>query len=215
VLPFPLSGPVYIVLKQGAPLPNLAVLLRGGGFEVVLSAGNGFQGIRILNTFDSLPDVPQSRFRLSVNGGPNGILLNHADLCKTKPLPTVDSTFTGQNGKTSTAKRPVEVRGCANVSGRSVRLRILSKTVKVTKKRIAAIKLRCASSRACKGKVSVKGLGSKKYSIRGGKSKAVKVKVSRTGFRILNRKNRLRPKVSATVRGGKKVTKKVTFKSPR
>src|SRR5207253_2261255 len=58
LLPFTLSGPVYIVLKAGSPLPNLAIFLRGGGFEVLLSANNGFSGIKILNEFPSLPDVP-------------------------------------------------------------------------------------------------------------------------------------------------------------
>ena len=95
VLPFKLSGPVYIVLPTGSPLPNLAVLLRGNGLEVMLSAKNGFTGIKILNTFDGLPDVPQARFELNINGGPNGILNAFSDLCTTKPLPIVDATLHG------------------------------------------------------------------------------------------------------------------------
>ena len=57
MLPFELSGPVYVVLEAGQPLPKLGVFLRGGGFEIVLIATNGFQGIRILNIFGAVPDA--------------------------------------------------------------------------------------------------------------------------------------------------------------
>jgi hypothetical protein len=220
-LPFKLSGPVHIVLRAGSPLPNLVIFLRGGGFEVVLSAGNGFQGVQILNTFDSVPDVPQSRFRLSVKGGADGILINQQDLCKAKK-PTFDSTFTGQNGKTASAKPKLEVRGCASLRAQSARLSILSRVVKVSKKRIAAVKLRCSKGKSnkCRGKLSLPGLGSKSFSIKiskkkSSKTKTVKVKVKSKGFRRLRKKHKLRLKVAATVRGGKRVTKRITFREPR
>ena len=115
LLPFGLKGPVYIVLPTGSPLPNLAVFLRGGGLEVLLNARNGFEGIKILNTFDAIPDVPQSYFELNVKGGSNGILNAFFDLCKRKKrgkLPGVDTTFTGQNGKVARSKPRMIVRGC-------------------------------------------------------------------------------------------------------
>jgi hypothetical protein len=214
VLPFALRGPVYIVLKAGSPLPNLAVFLRGGGFEVLLTAGNGFQGIRILNTFDSVPDVAQSRFRLSVKGGPDGILLNHADLCKTTPLPTFDSTFTGQNGKVVSAKPQLEVRGCASVGAKGG-LSIVSRVVKVTTKHVAPIKLRCApGGGTCKGKLSLAKLGGKKFSIKAGKTKVVKVKLTRKGFRAVRKAKQKRLRAVATLSGKKRATKKLTLKAP-
>ena len=60
VLPFELSGPVYIVQQTVDPLPRLYVLLRGGGFEVPLKARSFFTGIRTTTLFDNtIPDVPQ------------------------------------------------------------------------------------------------------------------------------------------------------------
>lgn len=114
LLPFGLSGPVYIVLQAGSPLPKLAVFLRGGGLEVLLNAKNGFQGIQILNTFESIPDVPQSYFELNIKGGSNGILNSFFDLCKRKQrgLPGVAATFTGHNGKVVSSKDKLQVKGC-------------------------------------------------------------------------------------------------------
>jgi hypothetical protein len=116
LLPFSLSGPVYIVLQSGSPLPKLAVFLRGGGLEVLLNAKNGFEGIKILNTFENIPDVPQSYFQLKIKGGSNGILNSFFDLCKRKKrgsLPGVATTFTGQNGKVVSSKPKLQVKGCS------------------------------------------------------------------------------------------------------
>ena len=157
LLPFSLSGPVYIVLKEGAALPNLAVFLRGGGFEVVLNATNGFSGIKILNEFTNVPDVPQSRFELDVKGGTNGILLAHSNLCTVRRLPTVDATFTGHNGKVFTTKPRIQTGGCVSAAS-AKRVSILTKSVKLTKRGAARIKLRClARSGKCAGKLTLRG----------------------------------------------------------
>jgi hypothetical protein len=103
------------VLQSGSPLPKLAVFLRGGGIEVLLNAKNGFQGIKILNTFESIPDVPQSYFELNIKGGSNGILNSFFDLCKKQKrgnLPGVDTTFTGHNGKVAKSSPRLQVKGC-------------------------------------------------------------------------------------------------------
>jgi len=112
LLPFPLSGPVFIVLPAGSPLPKLAVLLEGGGLRVQLDATNGFSGIRILNTFDNVPDVPVSRFELDVNGGRDGILMARRDLCAERTPPRVDSIFTAHTGKSVLARPRLELEGC-------------------------------------------------------------------------------------------------------
>ena len=65
--------------------------------------------------------------------------------------------------------------GCAKKVEAAIKKLDGVKTVKVTKKRVAAIKLRCVSSKACKGKLKVPGLGSKSYSIKGGKQATLKV----------------------------------------
>lgn len=211
-LPFPLSGPVYIVLKAGSPLPNLAIFLRGGGLEVVLSAGNGFEGIKILNTFDAVPDVPQSRFELRVNGGSNGILNAFSDLCDTRPLPTFDARFTGHNGKVASSKPQLETEGCDEVG--TLGASISSSSVRVSKKRVAKIRVRCRQEERCRGRLSLRGIGNKSFSIRGGKRKTVKVKLSRKDFRALRRRKRMRVRATTTV-GEERTRRTITLRPPR
>jgi hypothetical protein len=201
VLPFELSGPVYIVQEMVDPLPRLFVLLRGGGFEVPLRARNFFQGIRVVNLFETVPDVPQSYFELNINGGPDGILNNFFDLCKAS-FRKFDATFTGQNGKIADADPLLEVRGCGSVRGASIR----SRTVKVSKKGVARIKIACRRTDArCKGRVTLRRKGakiaSKKFSIASRKTRTVKLKLSKKGMKALRRAKRLRVRAVATVSG--------------
>ena len=101
VLPFELNGPVHIVQEIGSILPKLYVYLRGGGFEVLLRARNRITGVRTENTFDFVPDVPQSYFELKIKGGDDGLLNNFYDLCDTpadSARRQVDATFNGHNG---------------------------------------------------------------------------------------------------------------------
>ena len=102
MLPFQLSGPVYIVQEIGNVLPKLYVFLRGPtGFEVLLKARNSFLGgRRIINTFEAVPDVPQAYFELNINGGTSGILNNFDDLCSAK-----NSTASSTPRSPSTAAR--------------------------------------------------------------------------------------------------------------
>lgn len=213
LLPFKLSGPVYIVLSSGSPLPSLAIYLRGHGLEVVLHAKNGFEGIKILNTFDALPDVPQSRFELNIKGGSSGILNAFKNLCTTKPLPTFDATFTGHNGKTAKLKPRLENAGCVSASSGGVR--IVSRSVKV-KRGKAKIALRCLQARKCRGKLSLKkgkrAYGSHSFSIRAGKKKIVTVKLKRNARSSVAHQKRTRVRATAKLRSGKAAKKTITLK---
>ena len=80
LLPQPLTGPVHIIQNPGQILPRLAIYLDGMA-SIRLDAGNSIFGVRILNSFDSVPDLPISSFELKINGGANGILKNFNDLC--------------------------------------------------------------------------------------------------------------------------------------
>jgi hypothetical protein len=224
LLPFALKGPVYIVQTAASPLPKLAVFLRGGGLEVQLSARNGFQGIKILNTFDFVPDVPQSYFELDIKGGSNGILNAFNDLCKVRTLPTVDSTFTGWNGKTFNEKPKIEVDGCKSASG-AVGASLSTSSVRMSSGGVVSLKVRCLSKRSrCKGRLSLVtasavstskrrkvALGSKSFSIPAGKSRAVKVKLSRKGKSLVRSKKRLKVRVTVKV-GSKSHRKTITIR---
>jgi hypothetical protein len=211
VLPFQLRGPVYVVQETGSILPKLYVDLKGKGIEVILRARNSFQGIRTVNTFDGLPDVPQAYFELNINGGNGGILNAFNDLCKATPRP-FDVSFTGQNGKVSKSKPHLKVDGCVKASG--VGASIASNTVRVSRKGIAKINVSCRDKKACKGSLSLKGIGSKSFRIKASKRGAVKIKVSKKGMRKLRKAKRLKTRATAKV-GSKTSRKTLTLIAPK
>jgi uncharacterized repeat protein (TIGR01451 family) len=108
----PLSGKVYLV--QGIKiihghkfhtLPTLLVALRG---QIALNlrsqtavVGKG----ALVSDFKTVPDAPVSRFVLTINGGPKGILVitgNHLNICK-KPQVSSAKLY-AQNGKSESFK---------------------------------------------------------------------------------------------------------------
>jgi hypothetical protein len=201
VLPFPLTGPVYIVLKAGNPLPELAVFLRNGGIEVLLRAANGFSGIRILNTFNNVPDVPQSYFELNVNGGRNGILNAFSDLCETNTVQPIDATFTGHNGKRVSSKPELEIEGCTLAGAR-----ILSRSVNMSRKGVVKLRVGCRKTTParCRGRLSLRIAGAlerKSFSIKQGKNKTVKLKLSRKARKAVRRAKRVRARATLRLRG--------------
>jgi hypothetical protein len=211
VLPFQLSGPVFIVQETGSILPKLYVDLKGEGLEVVLRARNSFQGIRIVNTFDGLPDVPQAYFELKIKGGPDGILNAFNDLCKASARP-FDTQFVGQNGKVAKSKPHLKIEGCVKAS--SVGASIASRTVKVSRKGIAKIKVSCRAAKRCKGRLSLTKAGSKSFSIKAHKSAVVKVKLSKKEMRKLRKAKRMRSRATAKV-GGATTRKTITLVAPK
>jgi hypothetical protein len=101
----PLSGNVYLV--QGVrtvngqtikTLPALLVELRGQA-AIDLHAQTSVSNNHLVTTFPTVPDLPVSKFTLTINGGKRGILVvtGHRNLCKaSKRAPIL---LVGQNGK--------------------------------------------------------------------------------------------------------------------
>jgi hypothetical protein len=100
LLDAPLKGPVYLRSSDNT-LPDLVVALRGQ-VEVDLDGRIDQVNGRIRNTFDVVPDVPVSKFSLTVRGGKKGLLENSTNLCARKYR--VIAKFTGQNGKKANQK---------------------------------------------------------------------------------------------------------------
>jgi len=91
----PLKGPVYLRSSDNE-LPDVVAGLRGQ-VEIALDGRIDSVKGRMRTTFDVVPDVPVSKFMLTVRGGKNGLLVNSTDLCARKYK--VIAKFTGQNGK--------------------------------------------------------------------------------------------------------------------
>ena len=78
----PLEGPVYLRSSDNE-LPDLVSDLHGQVPIVLDSRTDSVHG-RIRNTFDTVPDVPVSKFVLTLRGGRKGLLVNSQNLCPRK-----------------------------------------------------------------------------------------------------------------------------------
>jgi hypothetical protein len=97
----PLKGPVYL-RSSSHELPDMVVALNGQ-VDVVLDGRIDSVKGRLRTTFDTVPDVPVSKFVLTVKGGKKrGLLVNSSNLCAKKYK--VIARFTGQNGKKANQK---------------------------------------------------------------------------------------------------------------
>jgi hypothetical protein len=96
---YALSGPA-ILRSSSHKLPDLVVALHGPPSQPVqadvvgrIDSADG--GIR--TSFEGVPDLPVSKFVLSMQGGKKGLLQNSTDICQGTHKAT--AKFTGQNAK--------------------------------------------------------------------------------------------------------------------
>jgi hypothetical protein len=105
----PLTGPVYLV-SSNHELPDLLVDLHGQvGVRLrgVISSSKG----RMKTVFTGVPDVPVSKFVLSMRGGKKGLLVNSRDLCRRPNFSLLN--LKAQNGKKLRKKKlPLRTPGC-------------------------------------------------------------------------------------------------------
>ena len=75
----PLSGPVYLA-SGSHPLPDLLIALRG---QISLNLRGEVESVggRLRTTFSNLPDAPLSQFKLTMQGGGKGLLVNDRNIC--------------------------------------------------------------------------------------------------------------------------------------
>jgi hypothetical protein len=104
-----LAGPVYLTSSSNV-LPDLLVDLRGQ-VNVRLRGTIDSSKARIRNVFSTVPDVPVSKFTITMKGGKKGLLENSKDLCAHRSFSFLN--FKAQNGKQVKAKRlPLRAPAC-------------------------------------------------------------------------------------------------------
>jgi hypothetical protein len=109
-----LSGPVY--LRSGKhKLPDLVAQLNGQVDIELVGRIDSPKGAGLRTSFETVPDVPVTRFVLSLEGGKKGLLQSSADLCKSPGSVTVQ--MTGQNGAVANSKRKPQV-SCGSSASR-------------------------------------------------------------------------------------------------
>ncbi len=105
-----LSGTAYFVKQaKTGTLPNLVVQLRGPLSIDVTGKLSVAKNGQLTTTFNT-PDVPITRFALSLRGGKAGVLINNRSLCKKTLVTKVG--YRGQNGKKASQRAKTSVVGC-------------------------------------------------------------------------------------------------------
>jgi hypothetical protein len=124
VLSKALTGPAIFVSHGGAKFPDLDVVLQGEGVTVILTGNTSINEKTQItsSTFASVPDVPVSRFVLTLPSKSNSALAGYGNMCA-RPL-TMPTTITGQNGAVIEQNTSIDVEGC------SLKLAVLSHEVK-------------------------------------------------------------------------------------
>jgi hypothetical protein len=109
----PLRGSVYFVRNPKRVLPDLMVALRGQVAidltgKVAIGTGN-----RLGTKFDTIPDVPISKFSLRLVSGRNGPIGTVTNLCSARARRAKASvTFRGQNGRVMHVRERLHIVGC-------------------------------------------------------------------------------------------------------
>jgi len=104
-----LAGPVYLV-SSDHELPDLLADLHGQ-VNVRLRGVISSAKARMRTVFYPVPDVPVSKFTLTMKGGKKGLLVNSRDLCKRPNRSFLN--FKAQNGKSLKVKKlPLRTPAC-------------------------------------------------------------------------------------------------------
>lgn len=119
VLSQPLSGPVVLTTGPGLPQVGLAL---SGQLALKLIGELAPDGT---TTFSGLPDIPISRFELSFDGPPAGLLLVGRNLCL-PPTPTFRTAFTSYSGPLLQGSTAATIEGCGPQSGPRVNVKLTS-----------------------------------------------------------------------------------------
>ncbi len=101
LLGYELTGNVYLRANPAHKLPDLVVGFNGPAsqpIEIELAGKTDSVKGALRNTFETVPDVPVTKFSLTLFGGKKGLIEMSSGFCA---HPNADVKFTGQNGMES------------------------------------------------------------------------------------------------------------------
>lgn len=117
----PLRGGAYFV-RNGRPLPDLMIALRG---QVAIDLDGKVSipgGKRLATRFETIPDAPITRFELRLVAGAKGPIGAARNLCTARSRQArAGVRIRGQNGDVLVTQLRLKVRGCAKRGGGSRR----------------------------------------------------------------------------------------------
>ncbi|HWP32817.1 MAG TPA: hypothetical protein VNL97_03610, partial [Solirubrobacterales bacterium] len=107
-----LEGPVYL-RSSDHDLPDLVAALTGPpALPIEIEVAGRVDSVkgRLRTTFEAVPDAPVSEFKLQMQGGPKGLIVNSENLCRTRNRRAL-ARFGAHNGRRATL-RPVLGTSC-------------------------------------------------------------------------------------------------------
>jgi hypothetical protein len=110
VLAGKLAGPAYLVSHGGGAFPDLDLVVRGDGVEVVLVGHTQIASGTTTSKFEALPDVPITGVAVDLTTGARSLLGANGVLCK-EPL-VAPTTMIAQSGTKITRRTTITVTGC-------------------------------------------------------------------------------------------------------
>ena len=112
LLPEPLRGPVYFVRNPARRLPDIVVQLRGDVAIDLVGKVRITRDLRLMTTFDTIPDVPLQRFRLKLPAA-NSPVSTVVGLCtKAGRLARARKTLRAQSGRVVRRATRMTIGGC-------------------------------------------------------------------------------------------------------
>jgi hypothetical protein len=108
----PAQGPVYL-RSSNHNLPDLVMALQGppsAPVSVEVAGRIDSKGGGIRSSFETIPDLPVSRFVLDMQGAKKGLIVNSRNLCAR--VSRADVRLAGQNGRQANSKPAVAAAGC-------------------------------------------------------------------------------------------------------
>lgn len=106
----PLEGPVYLRSSNNT-LPDMVAHLEGQVDIDLVGRIDSFKG-GIRTTFGRVPDVPVTKFILTLPGGKKGLLVNSTNLCA-KPVKAI-IRLKAQNGRKANRRSNLDIKTCHN-----------------------------------------------------------------------------------------------------
>jgi hypothetical protein len=155
----PLRGDVYFVRNPARRLPDLMVRLKGQ-VEIDLAGKVSIpKDLTLRTTFDTVPDVPITKFTMNFVYGRNGVIGTVANLCTRNAhrRSIARLAFRGHNGKARRMNQKMVIEGCRRVtSGRARRGRRGARRGRRGSKKTARKNRRAARSAAKQAASSVR-----------------------------------------------------------
>jgi hypothetical protein len=131
-----LAGSAWFVRYPGESLPRIVVQLRGEVAIDLTAKVRVTRRLQLETTFDSVPDVPISSFRLTLRGDANAPLNVVDDLCRRKSYAGI--SFAAHNGRGLNRNERIAIDGC--VKAKPKRAKAKTKRRAAAKRRAVAVK---------------------------------------------------------------------------